>query len=80
MYDALSKGRLKKSLRTLFRFHRYPRHHGKARREDQNGLTLEAYIAVFCVRMSMKGPKKVSSGTLFANETGSHSCSDQYRK
>lgn len=28
MHDALSKGRLKKSLLTLFRFHRYPRHHG----------------------------------------------------
>lgn len=80
MRDALSKGRLKKSLLTLFRFHRYPRHHGKARREDQGGLILEHILQFFCVGMSMKGPKKVSSGTLFANETGSHSCSDQYRK
>lgn len=47
MRDALSKGRLKKSLLTLFRIHRYPRHHGKARREDQNGLTLEHILQFF---------------------------------
>lgn len=47
MHDALSKGRLKKSLLTLFRFHRYPRRHGKARREDQSGLTLEHILQFF---------------------------------
>lgn len=45
--NALSKGRLKKSLLTLFRFHRYLRHHGKARRDDQNGLTLEHILQFF---------------------------------
>lgn len=45
--NALSKGRLKKSLLTLFRFHRYLRHHGKARRDDQNGLTLEHILQLF---------------------------------
>lgn len=40
------------------------------------------YIAVLLRRdeYMYEGPKKVSSGTLFANETGSHCCSDQYRK
>lgn len=47
MHDALSKGRLKKSLLTLFRFHRYLRHRGKARREDQNGLRLEHILQFF---------------------------------
>lgn len=81
MRDALSKGRLKKSLLTLFRFHRYPRHYGwQSTSGGPERSETRTYIAVFCVRMSMKGPKKVSSGTLFANGTGSHSCSDQYRK
>lgn len=48
MRDALSKGRLKKSLLTLFRFHRYPRHHGwQSTSEDQNGLTLEHILQFF---------------------------------
>lgn len=54
---------------------------GKARREGgPERSDTRTYIAVFLRRDEYEGPKKVSSGTLFANETGSHSCSDQYRK
>lgn len=57
--DALSKGRWKMSLLTLFRFHRYPRHHGwQSTSGGPERSDTRTYVAVSCVGMSMKGPKK----------------------
>lgn len=49
--NALSKGRLKKSLLTLFRFHRYLRHHGwQSTSGGPERSETRTYIAVFLRR------------------------------